>query len=189
MIVTTTLKAGQIYPYTEDGDFFRFLEGAAPITVHYYRNGAEVAAAEYVRPGYAEQFKAGGFNSFTITSEQAQIIQFVSRNGNAVVYDTAPTGKVSLSGNQGVLFQGRKTVTWESAQLLPANPNRQYLLLQNKDDAATVFVHLGGDECTIENGIQISPGAFLELTNFLPSTPITAMCDLEKNDFLVVVEG
>lgn len=189
MIVTTTLQAGQIYTYTEDGDFFRFLEGSAAITVRYYRNGAEVAAAESVRPGYAEQFKAGAFNSFTITSAYTQIVQFVSRNGNAVVYDTAPTGQVTLSGNQGVMFQGRKTVTWESAQLLPANSERQYLLIQNKDDEATVFVNLAGDECTIENGIQISPGAFLELTNFLPATQITALCDMEKNDFLTVVEG
>lgn len=189
MIVTTTLTAGQIYPYTEDGDFFRLLEGTAPVTVRFYRNGSEIAAAESVRAGYAEQFKAGGFNSFTITSEYTQIVQFVSRNGNAVVYDTAPTGKVSLAGNQGVLFQGRKTVTWESAQLLPANPLRQYLLIQNKDDEATVFVNLSGEECTIENGIQISPGAFLELTNFLPATQITALCDMEKNDFLTVVEG
>lgn len=189
MIQNTSISAGATLQFSEDADFFRYLEGTAAITVRFYKNGAEVTIAEGVKPGYAEDFQAGNFDRLTITSDTTQTIQFVTRLGNVVNYDAPPTGAVTLSGQVGAVTQAQATVTNASAQLLAAKANRKYLMIQNKDSGGDVYVNLAGAAATTANGVKIGPGDSLELATYCPSAAIFAIGSIASNANVVVVEG
>jgi hypothetical protein len=111
MLVTTTMQAGAAgaQQYTERNDFFRLMEATGPVHVIFYDAGREVARSNSVKAGYAERF-AQGFDSWRIESPTAQTIQFVTRLGNSVDYDIAPTGVVSGTVNVGN-FPGTQPVS------------------------------------------------------------------------------
>lgn len=189
MINTTTITAGATLEFTEVGDFFRYLEGSAAITVRYYKQGAELTIAEQVKPGYAEDFQTLSFDRITITSAAAQTIQFVTRLGNVVSYDAPPTGAVTLSGQVGSITQAQATVTNVSAQILAARVNRKYLHIQNKDSSGDVYINLAGAAATVANGLKLGPGDSLELADYLPNAAIFAIGSLASNANVVVLEG
>lgn len=188
MNVSTTISAGGLLKFAEEGDFFRYLEGTAAITVTFYRNGAEVSKAEGVKPGFAEDFQTGSFNEVAIQSATAQAIQFVTRLGNVVNYDAPPTGSVVLQ-NAGAFTQAAATVTNASAQLVAANAARKYLLVQNKDTSGDIYLNLAGAAATVANGIKVGPGDSLELAEYLPTGAIFAIGSIASNANIVVAEG
>ncbi|MGE0350385.1 hypothetical protein [Hydrogenophaga sp.] len=96
MLQTLIINAGQRLEFYEPGDFFRLMEATDPVTVQWYKNGAEVAEAPGVKEGYAETFGLGTFDRIAITSATTQAIQFVVRLGNRVLYDTPPVGDTSI---------------------------------------------------------------------------------------------
>lgn len=206
MLNNTTITAGQTLEFFEPGDFFRIMEAVNPLTLIFYRNGAEVARAEGVSEGYAERFRGEGFDRYRITSATTQAIQFVARQGNEVAYDKPPTGaitgtvaldaptlaaleSVNVQNNQGAFTQAQKTVTSSSATLQAANAARRYLLIQNNDATGIVYVNLNGAAATAANGVRLLAGASLELTGYVPSGAITAIGSIASNANVVVVEG
>lgn len=187
MLLKTAIGAGARLEFYEQADFFRLLEAPAPVTVRFYRSGAEVASAEEIQGGYAEQF-GGGFDRFTVESATAQVVQFVARLGNRVQYDIAPTGEVVVVNTGGAFSQVQHEVTTAAANLLGANPARRYLLIQNKALAGDVFVNLAG-VATAGNGLLIVPGASLELSGYVCTGAVSAIGSVASNPDVVVVEG
>lgn len=186
--VNTTIQAGGLLEFHERGDFFRVMDADAALTVTFYRNGAEVARGEDVGEGYAEKFEGGNyFDRITVYSPTQQTVQLVARLGNVVAYDKAPTGQITLG--QGLFSQSQQTVTNASGQLLAANGNRRYLLIQNKDASGAIFVNLAGAAATTDNGIKIEAGGSYECAGYVPSGAITAIGSLASNANVVTVEG
>lgn len=212
MLVQTQINSGatNAQRYEEEADFFRLMEATGPVSIKFYRQGREVADAPLVKAGYAEKF-SGGFDAWRIESDTTQTIQFVTRNGNSVQYDIAPTGQVSgtvnvgnlpgtqpvsgtvnvgnLPADRGGFTQTQRTVTNASAQMLEANASRRYLLIQNKDTAGIVYVNLQGSTATVGNGLAIEPGGSLELQGYVPSGAITAIGSIASNANVISVEG
>lgn len=188
MLLKTAISAGGRLEFYEAADFFRVLEAAEPVTVRFYQSGSEVAAAEEVQGGYAEQF-AGGFDRFTVESATAQTVQFVARLGNKVQYDIAPTGEVVVKNTAGAFAQSQETVTNVAADLLPANASRRYLLIQNKAVAGDLYVNLSGAAATAGNGVLVVPGASLELSGYASTGAVSAIGSVASNPDVVVVEG
>lgn len=189
MLQNITINAGQTLEFFEPGDFFRVLDAAAPLDLIFYRNGAEVGRAEQVGEGYAERFRGEGFDRYRITSASTQTIQFVGRLGNDVFYDKAPTGAVTLSGQQGAFTSAQVTVTSASTTIDAANAARRYLLIQNNDATGIVYVNLAGATATALNSLRLLPGESLELSSFVPSGAITAIGSIASNTNVVLVEG
>lgn len=187
MKIDTTIQAGATLEYFEPGDFFRLLEAPDPITVRFYRRGAEVARADNIGEGYAEKFRVGEFDRIQLESATTQAIQFVTRYGQDVFYDAPPTGAVTLG--QGAFTQAQKTVTSASGQLLAANGNRRYLLVQNNDASGVVYVTLDGTAATTAKGIKIDAGGSLELAGYVPSGAVFAIGSIASNANIVAVEG
>lgn len=98
MIQAPTLAAGETKEFYDLGDFFRLMKSTDPITVRFYYQGREVVVAENIERGYAERFRVGQFDRFTVYSATAQTISFAARLGNEVSYDVPPTGAVTVSG-------------------------------------------------------------------------------------------
>lgn len=188
--VNTTIQEGGLLDYHDRNDFLRVMDAEAPLTITYYRNGAEVARAENVGEGYAEKFDGGAyFDRVTIYSATAQTVQIAARFGNVVAYDKAPTGQVQLTGEQGSFGQAQKTVTNASTTILAAKANRRYLLIQNNDPSGIIYIRLDGFVSTSAVGIKIEPGGSYECAGFAPSGSITAIGSIASNANVVAVEG
>lgn len=78
-------------------------------------------------------------------------------------------------------------------QILPANPLRSYLLIQNKDGASDLFVNFG-QKATAFNGLIIIPRGNYELIggatggSFVPSDSVWLLGDAANMEG-VVIEG
>lgn len=189
MLQTVTMTAGQRLEYTEVGDFFRILAGTAPVTVEFYRQGKEVAEAVGVGAGYAEKFDAGDFDKIAITSATAQTLQFVTRLGNVVQYDTPPVGQVTVTNNAGNFTQVVQTVGYASTTIKAANATRRYLLIQNNNATGAIYVNVAGAVASAGSGIFVDAGGSLEFQGYVPTGNINAMGLIESNPNIVVVEG
>lgn len=189
MKIDTTIQAGTVLEYFEPGDFFRLMESTDPLDVRFYYQGKEVSEANNVGEGFAEKFRVGTFDRVQIESATTQAIQFVIRLGADIFYDKPPTGAVVVTNTSGAFTQAQKTVTNASAQLLAANAQRRYLLIQNNDAAGAIFVTMDGSAATTANGIKIEPGGSYECSGFCPSGAIFAIGSVANNPNVVTVEG
>lgn len=168
--------AGSQTKFAEQSDFFRLMECAGPVDVYFYQRGQEVARAEQVSGGYAENF-AEDFDELVIHSATAQEIQFVCRYGNQVFYDKAPTGQVEVMNVAGAFTQATMTNIGAAAvDVLAANANRRYLFIQNNDAGLSMRVKLNGGAATAAQGVLLAPGASLELQGFVPTGKVSAIC-------------
>lgn len=189
MFITTPISAGALLEFYEPADFFRLLEATDPVTVTYYKAGAEVAKAEGVGEGYAEEFDSGEFDRFTLYSATSQTLQFVARLGNKVGYDKPPNGDVTITNTGGAFTQSQKTVTNASGQVFAAKAARRYLLIQNNDASGDVYVTLDGTTATTAKGIKIAAGGSYECQNFCPTGAINAIGSIASNANVVAVEA
>jgi hypothetical protein len=190
MLITTQISAGERLEFYEPGDFFRLLDATFPVKITYYKNGQEIALAEGVGEGYAEKFDRQEFDRYTITSVNAQTIQFAARLGNQINYDAPPTGDVNILNKRGAFTQSTKTVTTASALLLAAKPLRSYLLIQNNSTTGDIFINLAGAGATVTDGIKIAAnGGSYELQDFNPTGAIFAIGSIASNANVIVVEG
>lgn len=185
-----TLVAGVPVGFNETADFFRVL--AFPdndLTVIFYKNGAEVARAENVGAGYAENV-GSAFDRIVLVSAGGGGLDYVTRLGGVVTYDTPPNGNVTVTNTSGAVVNTAKTVTNADGQLLPAKAGRRYLLIQNKDAAGIVYISFGAGAATVANGVKIAAGgSFAADANFCPDNEIRAIGSIANNPNVVVVEG
>lgn len=189
MYIKQAISAGQRLEFTEASDFFRLLAAQSAVNLTFYRAGAEVGEALDVGAGYAETV-AEGFDKVAITSPVEQTIQFVTRQGARVQYDTPPTGDVNVKNVNGAFTQTAATVTNSSAQLLAANAARRYVLIQNNDASGDVFVRVDGATATAANGIKVAAGGgSLVFENYAPTGAITAIGNIASNANVIVLEG
>jgi len=180
MIINETIPAGGMLEYTEEADFFRILAAGGTLDVIFYRQGREVARAEQIGAGYSEQF-THAFDKIRITSAAQNTFSLALRLGNTITYDMPPNGAVNGSFNQII-----KTVTPTSAQILPANSARRYLLIQNRSPDKEAFISLNGANA-LSNGLCIEAGGSIELSGFVPVGAVTAAAQDNLN--VVIVEG
>lgn len=196
MIITTTLQANQAQEYTERADFFRLLDSTGPIEVRFYANGAEVARAEAVTEGYAEKFDADEFDKIRISATANTTVHFVTRLGNVVNYDKPPTGDVNVLNFpaavpvNGAFTNSTVAVATSNVQLLPANANRRYLMVQNNDSVVDVWVRVDGVAATLGAGVRLlAGGSTLEIAGYVPTGAINAIGTNGGTANLQVIEG
>lgn len=188
MILTMQLTAGQQVSFNEVGNFFRMLQAGQPLTVTFYKNGAQKVQATSIGGGYAESFN-DIFDSYTLMSPVTQTVQFVARLGSNVRYDTPPNGSVSVTNSAGAFTQAQATVTSASALLAAASTMRRYLLIQNNDATGILYVTLDGSAATALIGLKIAPGASLELQGYCTTGAINAIGSIASNANIVLVQG
>lgn len=199
MDITVTLQAGQAQEYFERGDFLRIMDAQAAVTVIFYRNGAEVSRAVNVVEGYAERFSAGDFDKVRIESATTNTVHFGIRLGQEISYDKAPTGDVNVlnfppaptpTPVNGAFSHSVVAVATSNVQLLAANANRRYLLVQNNDSVVDVWVRVDGVAATLGGGVRLlAGGSTLELQGFVPTGAINAIGTNGGTANLQVIEG
>lgn len=120
-------------------------------------------------------------------SGAANTVKLVVGGGDQFV--DSNSGSVSVSSNRMPVIAGvtetLATVTNASAQALPANTGRGYLMIQNNDASGNVFVKFGS--AATVNSFKIPPGGFLEM--LAPCTDAIHMIGSIASNANVVIWG
>lgn len=149
MLSTVSFTAGELKGFYEEADFFRLLATTGgSVDIEFFRNGASIASAPGVQPGYSEKFEKP-FDKITITSSVVQSIQFVSRIGSEVSYDVPPGGTLIFPAAQGAYTQTAPAITAGAQNLVAAKANRRALRIVNNDPAVTVWINVAGAAATL----------------------------------------
>lgn len=150
-----TLQAGVGVEFNEQGDFFRVMKmPQQDLVVIFYRMGAEVARAENVGSGFAEKAPQG-FDKIRLSSAIGGVLDFVTRLGSEVRYDTPPNGAVVITQGTAV-SQAAVVVGVAAVMLASANGDRKSVRVFN-NGAADIYLGSGG--VTTANGaVRLKPG-------------------------------
>lgn len=128
-----------------------------------------------------------GFQQLTLNNDTAGAISGVIQISDDDFIDNRVAGEVALDG--GTTFvQTQATVTNADSVLVAANPNRKYLLIQNKDSAGNLYLNYSG-VCTVANGIKITAGGSTDTVLAVHQGAVNAIGDIASNANVIVIEG
>lgn len=113
--------------------------------------------------------------------------------GNGTSSDSARVGgsvEVSkLPASAVAMTQAAPVVGVASVQILAANTARRFLMIQNTDPAAIVYVNIAGAAASAATGVKLAPGDSMTLDVYAPSAAIFAIASAVMSAPLIVVEG
>lgn len=191
--------AGSSTRFHAAGKNFRILSGTA-LTVRFFSKGSEVGIADAVDSGFY-LFADEVFDELRIESPTAQTIKFTMGSGEAgAATAVSISGSVEVTNDVGnplpvsqtfaaAFTQTAVDVGVASAQILAAKANRKFLLVQNNDATATVYLNLTGAAATATD-LKLAPGASVVLDQATPSAAITAIASAATAaGAVVVIEG
>lgn len=176
------------------GKFFTVLGSSSAVNVRLYAKGQLLDLGEVRALGAG--LEIGGmaegvyFDRVQIDATAADTITIGIGNGQSR-YNRGASNVTMIQNRaaQMVPVNTAKTVTSASGQLLAANANRQYLLIQNKDPSGILYVNFGAGAATAANGVQIAPGGSYELDAVVPTTAVQCIGSIASNANVLVVEG
>lgn len=191
---TQSFTASTTWTLNVPGKYFTTLACGNPINVRFYKGGSQLDLGQIsqllagleVTLGNIDDTQAA-FDRIEIDVTGSDTIQVGIGNGQAR-YNRSQ-GSVAVTNVRGTLTNTQKTVTNASGQLLAANAVRSYLLIQNNDTSADIYVRLDGGTATTATGVKIAAGGSYELVGFAPTGAITAIGSIASNANVVVVEG
>lgn len=84
--------------------------------------------------------------------------------------------KVNPGLYRGTPTQSAKSVTTSSAQLLAANSNRSYLVIQNQDATNPMYINFGGTAAANNGSLKIpANGNYVAENGYIPTSAINAI--------------
>ncbi|CAN7409245.1 hypothetical protein [Acidovorax sp. LjRoot194] len=181
-----TVPANGAYRLLVAGDYFKLMTATGAVNVQ-----ADWGELRGLIGGQGLEESNFSYLNFTDVSGASNPIRvfigdkkFIDGLGGTI---NVGTNNVPLSAAFANL---QKTVTSTSAQLLAANANRKYLLIQNKDTAGNLYIGFGAGAVTAANGIRVIPGGSYELPGGICTTQeIRAIGDIASNANVTTVEG
>lgn len=186
-----TFASAQTWELNIVGSYFSTLQCTNPVNVRLYQGGQLLGLGNI-------QGLLAGLEVFDVQFDRVQIdvtgadtVQIGIGNGQAR-YNRINTNTTITNNRQpttSTFANTAKTVTTASAKLIEANANRQYLLIQNKDDAGNLYLCFGDGPATVANGIKVPPGGAFEQPNTQSIQSIFAIGDTANNVNILVVEG
>jgi hypothetical protein len=185
-IISVVFGAGESRLFQISGQYFELIDCPDPVDVTLSdQYGAQRGIMRQAEASF--HLRNTEFRTVQIFSATAQTVRFAYGTGEGGTRRTS--GTVQLAGEQGAYTQAAAAVTNASAQLVAANTQRRYLLIQNKSQTGTIYVNLAGAAATVANGVLIGPGESLELEGYTPTNAVFAIGDIANNPDVVVVEG
>lgn len=181
--------AGQVIAWNVRAANFRLLDGDA-VDVSFFLNGAIVGVAKQVDSGFYLKSDAV-FDKVEISSAAAQTVKFTAGSAEAGAASAVSiSGDVSTVGKNAAFVHSGPAVIPVSSQVLAANPARRFLLIQNNDASATVFLNLSGGVASLNNGLKLSPGASAVFDVVVPTGGIVAISDgVIAGGLLAIIEA
>jgi len=192
-----TFAGATTWEMNVSGNYFTTLECASAVNVRFYKGGKLLDLGEIrgLLAGLEVTLgdigaREAAFDRVQIDVQAGDTVKIGIGNGQAR-YNRSQ-GSVAVTSNrqaQSAAFDNlQATVTNASGQLLAANANRQYLLIQNKDLAGAIFLAFG-KAATVAAGVRVIPGGNFELVGTQCTQAIYAIGDIGSNANIVTVEG
>ena len=99
-------------------------------------------------------------------------------------------GGYAVPGNMQQAIRGvtqPSVVTDSSKVILPADPSRKLVLIQNSDPVGNVWINFGSD-AAVNLGFKLSSGGGgILLDNNCPTSAISAIGDIASNPFIIIL--
>lgn len=179
-----TIPAYGAYMLTVGGDYFKILRATGPISIKAkwgelrgLISGQGLEASPFDRLELRDESGAANTVRLFIGDEK-----FIDGLAGAVDIARARVPQVDFT-------QAQVTVTNASAQILPANASRQYLLIQNKDSGGDVFIKFGAGPATVAGGVRLVAGGVFETGAAVPMQAVHAIGSIANNPNVIVMEG
>lgn len=168
------------------GDYVRVKSAAVPVVVRCIDTG------ERVELEAGDSATLSKFSKLRVSHDSgtAQAVTIYVGNGTSANSSKVGGSVTSKPTTGAAVSHAQGTVTNASGQIRPANSERVYLLIQNRDAAGAIYVNLNGVAATAANGIKIPPGGYYE-TNaaWCPVGVITAIGDIASNANVLILEA
>lgn len=156
------IKAGEQITLAVNADYLRIKKSNIPVRFK-TKNGDDFEIKQ------GDEVLISNFEYVYITNESAgdEIIDLYTGT-NERVGSAELSGSVNVSSfeNNGAAVQGRVSLTNVNQQILAANANRKYLIIQNNDVSAVMRVNIAGNAATVAQGFRIPAGGTFEFENF-----------------------
>jgi len=194
-----TFAASTTWKLEIAGSYYTTLACTNAVNVRLYKGGKQLDLGQIngllagleVGPLQRAPDGAAAFDRVEIDVTGPDTVTVGIGNGDAR-YNRQNTG-VAISSNKAPITSAAanatKTVTNASAQLIAANANRQYLLIQNNDATGNIFITFGAVAATTALGVKIEAGGTYEMAAVVSTQEIRAIGDIASNAHIVVVEG
>lgn len=184
-IYTFKVPANGLYRLTVAGEYFKILSSTADLEVT-----ADFGRLAPVRTGQGLEKTPFKYLNFSDLSGADNYLQVVIGDENFV---DGISGAAEVTRNvvpkSANFTSTAKAVTNVSAQMVAANLQRQYLLIQNNHASASLFLGFGAGPALLAGGVKIVPGGSYEFASCVPTAAVHAIADAALNDSVVVVEG
>lgn len=183
-----SIPAGSVEEFAVVGDYIRLKTAAVPVSFTIEETGESIELEQ----GDAANLSA--FKRVKVAHKDAAAQAIIFYVGNGTSADSAKVGgSVSVSSTPApvtTFTQAGATVGIASAQLLAANAARRFLMVQNNDATAIVYLNLTGAAAAVAGGVNLSPGGSLVLDVALTGAAINAIANVATAAGAVtVVEG
>ena len=191
-----TFAAAATWELYVPGKYFTTLECSLAVNVRFYKGGTLLDSGDIRGLLAGLECTLGeiddtepAFDRVQIDVQAGDTVKIGIGNGQS----RYNRGNASVSVVQNKVAQTaafdnqNKSVGTGSAQLLAANPNRQYLLIQNNDPANEIYIAFG-KAATTTAGVRIIPGGNFMLDCCVPTQEIRAIATV-ANTKIVTVEG
>lgn len=170
------------------------------LTVDNSNNNADVTVSSDKSLKYERVVKAGELRVINIPAIDPSFLSFTSSGtGTAKVYlhnfpslpDQQNIGapmEVTIAGNTPINITETNPAVNElaSVQALAANAARKYLLIQNNDEAANIFIKFGA--AATLTSIKVGPGGSYE-PNLVSGQTVNIISDVALTGTVTVLEG
>lgn len=185
--ITLKVPAGGSVDFAAVGNYVRLKSAVVPITIEAPDNN-EKADFEAGDDAVLTPFKK--LSVYHADAAEQTITLYI---GNGTRQSSSKVGgtivaKPTQAG--GATTHAAVAVGVVSAQIVAANPNREYLFVQNRDPVATIYININGAAVTLGpggNGIAIPPGGYYESTSaWVSLAAVTAIGTAATNNILVV---
>ncbi|MHB1430404.1 MAG: hypothetical protein ACYCVW_17105 [Rhodocyclaceae bacterium] len=183
-----TIPAGSVEEFAVVGDYIRLKTASVPVQFVVEETGESI---ELEQGDAANLSKFRRVKVLHADAAQQAIVFYV---GNGTSADSSKVGgSIGISSMPAVavaMTQTANAVGVASAQLVAANAARRFLLIQNTDAAANVFLNVAGAAAVLDQGIKLPPGASVLFDVATPSGAVFAIASAATAaGAVVVVEG
>lgn len=181
---TLTIPAGSVNRLLIQGEYFKILSATNAITVN-----SDFGVLEDLIAG--QGLESTPFEWLLLTNKTGlpNTIKILIGDQNFV---DGMSGAIAISTNKqpitDAFVNAAAAVTNASAQLLAANPLRQYLLIQNNDITGSIYLNFGA-MATTANGIRLGPLEAYEMAGTQSSAAIFAIGSIANNNKILTVQG
>lgn len=182
----TTIPAGGVEEFAVVGNYLRLKSAGVPVVFTVEETGESIELEE------GDAANLSDFKRVKVSHADVAAQSIIFYVGNGTSADSSKIGgsiAIASTPSPAVAFtQAAPGVGVASAELLPANADRRFLLVQNTSTGGqNVFLNLAGAAATT-GGVKLAPGASLVLDVATPSAAINAIADA-AGAAVAVVEG